>query len=82
MKLAGSQSSIGRELKIHQIYDADVTKNFRYYHSFTSLVGKQGQAHEKNKVKLVSNYYRLFFSLKLPNAPVVLLQEETGSLED
>jgi hypothetical protein len=27
-----------RELKIHQIHDADVTKNCRYYHSFTSRV--------------------------------------------
>jgi hypothetical protein len=27
-----------RELKIHQIYDADVTKNCRYYHSFISRV--------------------------------------------
>ena len=27
-----------RELKIHQIYDADVTKNYRYYHSFISRV--------------------------------------------
>jgi hypothetical protein len=41
-KLAGSQSSIGRELKIHQIYDADVTKNCRYYHSLTSRVKNYG----------------------------------------
>ena len=27
-----------RELKIHQIYDADVTRNCRYYHSFASRV--------------------------------------------
>jgi hypothetical protein len=26
------------------------------------VVGKQSQGHEKNKVKLVYNYYRLFFS--------------------
>ena len=39
-----------RELKIHQIYDADEKQKLWI------VVGKQSQGHEKNKVKLVSHY--------------------------